>query len=701
MAAGTGVARIEQALFGYREGHRLLAATTELSSEDRSLLARQTDHPDAGRTHGWESLLGGCPLPSGRYAVSMTWPAWEMPRPGCVWTHTLLLDSKALAACEPLQLLRFFRRPAGPKPDPHEFVETVELGLPQPTRPSPLRGRARDWACALTWALYDPPERPVRAASVDLKDTERHHVLLIAWGAAWPTLRGQLSFIDAPQTARRLPDGPYDLQLHQGSRIQEALSGERLLRGVPKVPAPAWAARVVAEVTIPDGFAGFLKAYDEELGNERSELSNLLGIYEAGAGRDLGSVDAFALIGRLASTYPNPADARTLKRDVASDEDRAQWLTGIAEPAMLGALLSTPGYAAFDVDDLNIQERARALLTPAHRAELALVLRAIEDPHQPLAALFLAAVSEGIDSAGLGALAKRDPAAVLALVAHEPALAYDAALWRALPATELWKAVAAQRGARQRRNTLAAMIAGEADIDPKLIAASWKNAGPLILEALAQSDPSACTASHWLEAVEPAAILKYMASAEFGGSLLTSALARLTPQQMARLSPVVLTRALSQALEVEATIACMLAAREMTAERAWADVAVLAYEQVLASLRAGKQRKRIVTALALEHELSATRISELVAERLNDDFRHGGWSPVMTFKLKDREAFRVLMNADRRGALAHEALLASRKGETELTQWQLEIINRAIADHADRDSLFRILQDFGRALNPF
>jgi hypothetical protein len=69
--------------------------------------------------------------------------------------------------------------------------------------------------------------------------------------------------------------------------------------------------------------------------------------------------------------------------------------------------------------------------------------------------------------------------------------------------------------------------------------------------------------------------------------------------------------------------------------------------------------------------------------------------------VSDREGFKALMNADRHGALAREALLQSRTGETELIPWQLEVLNRAIADHADRDSVFRILQDLSRTLNPF
>src|ERR1044072_9482712 len=83
-----------QALHGYRRGHRLLEASLELSVQDRQFLAAVTDRADAGRLPGWDGLLSVYTLPeSGVFAISVTWSAREMPRPGCVWAHSLFLDS--------------------------------------------------------------------------------------------------------------------------------------------------------------------------------------------------------------------------------------------------------------------------------------------------------------------------------------------------------------------------------------------------------------------------------------------------------------------------------------------------------------------------------------------------------------------------------------------------------------------------------
>jgi hypothetical protein len=206
--------------------------------------------------------------------------------------------------------------------------------------------------------------------------------------AAWPSLRGQLSFIDAPQTARRLADRTYDPKLHQGTRVQDEARCERLLRGVPKASGPAWAAQLIEHVATPDGFAGFLAAYDSDLSKDRSVLPGPLGVYETGTGSGAGNVDAEEFIRRLSTTYrPGSGDGAQARCDMPEKPPR--WLARIPEAVLLAALVTTDGDAAFDADDLHIP--ARAGLAPAHRSDLEGVpSRGDREPRQPFAELFYA-----------------------------------------------------------------------------------------------------------------------------------------------------------------------------------------------------------------------------------------------------------------------------------------------------------------------
>jgi hypothetical protein len=700
MAPRTRVAELDQALFGYRDGHRLLAATGDLAPEDRSLLVRQTDHPDAGRARQWGSLLAGCPLPSGRYAISLTWPAREMPRPGCVWTHTLLLNAHALATCESSELLRLFRRPAGPDPDLAGYTTPLSAGALEPVRAAPLSGRARAWGSTLMWALYDAPERPVRAAGVDLQDADRHQVLLAVWSAAWPTLRGCLSFIDAPHSARQLPDRRYDLQLHEGSRVAQEDPGERVVRGVPKVSPPPWATRLLAEAVAPDGFAAFLRTYDGDLGSDRSVLPSLHDVYELGVSRDAREASTRELMAKLAATYPDPGEAQRLKRDVVGYGEAASWASPISEPVRLMALLNSSGYGSFDVGDLEIENRARSLLV-ARRADLARVLGSIENPRQPLASRFLASLAEGIDSEIAGALAKHAPAALISLVGYEPALAHDSRIWAILPPRDLWMAVASQRGAKQRRNTLAAIIIAGAAVDPKVVADAWGNASSLVLSALAEIKPSQDVVSIWLTVVDVKEISQSVSRSEFPSQILAPALAKLSPPELAKLAPDVVLEALSASPPEDLVVACLLAAREASLRPGWASVAMAAYEQSYARLASNSRRKTLAKALGPKKGTTNKELRVMLAGHVSHDMLRARQSARAVFLLTDREAFRALMDVDGKAVLAKEALAASRADGVAAKKWQLELVNRTIADHADRDSVFRILQDLSRALNPF
>ena len=63
--------------------------------------------------NGYESYITGYPISGERiYCIAKTWFAPELPRPGCVWTHTLLLRDEELARIPSIGSLRtLFRRP--------------------------------------------------------------------------------------------------------------------------------------------------------------------------------------------------------------------------------------------------------------------------------------------------------------------------------------------------------------------------------------------------------------------------------------------------------------------------------------------------------------------------------------------------------------------------------------------------------------
>lgn len=103
---------INQALHGYRQGHELLASSIELSSLDKRKMLYLSDASGSEFTDNFDGYLEGYPISSDSYVLSRTWKASEMKRPGCVWTHSLVIDKKNLRQLNSLNcILKYLKRP--------------------------------------------------------------------------------------------------------------------------------------------------------------------------------------------------------------------------------------------------------------------------------------------------------------------------------------------------------------------------------------------------------------------------------------------------------------------------------------------------------------------------------------------------------------------------------------------------------------
>jgi hypothetical protein len=155
MSENLGAAQVHQALHGYRDGHQLLASSLELSQEQQWQMLVMTDLSGPSFRSGFDGYLTGYPLDGGGfYCFSRTWFAPEMPRPGCVWTHTLLIRDADIARVRDIRSLStYFRRP-GSAIEPEGYDEEVELDIAAQPYPMALDFRS---ACALIGMLYGSP----------------------------------------------------------------------------------------------------------------------------------------------------------------------------------------------------------------------------------------------------------------------------------------------------------------------------------------------------------------------------------------------------------------------------------------------------------------------------------------------------------------------------------------------------------------
>lgn len=106
---------IHQTLHGYSNGHHLLESSIVLSDDSRRKMDILSDLSGTNAIDGFNFYYSGYLLESEELIVfSKTWYASEMSRPGCVWTHSLLIPIQSAAFCAANidVLLTKFKRPS-------------------------------------------------------------------------------------------------------------------------------------------------------------------------------------------------------------------------------------------------------------------------------------------------------------------------------------------------------------------------------------------------------------------------------------------------------------------------------------------------------------------------------------------------------------------------------------------------------------
>lgn len=244
---------VEQALFGYDDGHRLLQTSSRLSNYEKDLLLQLSDLAPGISRLPEEGYWTGMPLrEASRYAFVRTWPAPEMPRPGCVWSHVLLVRFDQLRPLDVVGLAALFQRPTNAK-SLKDYSEPLSLGAIDSHK---MVGVPR--AEQLVACIYQSD----CSSSDRLSQADLGQQALAIWGQQWPALQVNFSF----RTVEKNASGRswlynFDLMLNEGSL--------RLQRQQPR--------------PIFDG-GGFERALVEDLG---SQLHPRLGQFRVQYGQDM------------------------------------------------------------------------------------------------------------------------------------------------------------------------------------------------------------------------------------------------------------------------------------------------------------------------------------------------------------------------------------------------------------------------------
>lgn len=105
---------INQTLHGYANGHQMLATSCQWTLDERKKLDTLSDLNGQCDEKKFKNYYTGYPIAGGtQYVIAKTWYAAEMERPGCVWTHSLILSIEDMAHIQSIvDLLGLFVKPS-------------------------------------------------------------------------------------------------------------------------------------------------------------------------------------------------------------------------------------------------------------------------------------------------------------------------------------------------------------------------------------------------------------------------------------------------------------------------------------------------------------------------------------------------------------------------------------------------------------
>ncbi len=287
---------IDQALFGYADGHRQIASSVRLPPKDLYLLSSASDLASGARLGDGDSYLSGLPLPESRkYALFRTWAAPEMPRPGCVWSHVLLLSPQASASIPALcEALPFFQRPV---PNETSVYETpLEIPASRLVEPSRI-----DLISEIVFGYYTGGRVTLSPESSEPGEIE--NAVLAVWSQQWPRLRASFSFCTASLNEnRRIEHNEYSVQVAP-------------LDGPSSSSHESWVSFAAADAAQNKvtPLRRFLWRYGRDISASRRQYSMMVDLYMRFEDADVISAEAAFDVFR---TLPDPTDGAVLKRDI-------------------------------------------------------------------------------------------------------------------------------------------------------------------------------------------------------------------------------------------------------------------------------------------------------------------------------------------------------------------------------------------------
>lgn len=330
--------KINQCLFGYQDGHRLLASSLKLTEEASSILLLLSDLASGLSMTANGSYWTGIPLPSEKsYALMRTWLAPEMPRPGCVWTHALIVAFSDIARFPDLSVLVEHLARPNTESGFEMYCEPILLALP-PGEVS-LRKEAVGFdavdAHRVIQAIYADNGTGTVVAPLGALDA----LIFSIWSQQWPKLRRSFSFRTASGSSHSHSNtSRFDLTVLLRPEVDQIS-----LFDCDTNDIDAWEMACVDDLLFPKSteLRRFLWRYGSDVRFGRKRFKFLVNVYLWTRSTRLVGKDLHKILVNVSKVLSSPEDGKVLKEDLVG-RNRYSLLPSIDSIDMLAFYVNAP-----------------------------------------------------------------------------------------------------------------------------------------------------------------------------------------------------------------------------------------------------------------------------------------------------------------------------------------------------------------------
>lgn len=303
---------IHQCIYGYENGHRLLATSLSLPSDVATTLLLLSDLAPGVMLSSSEGYWTGMPLPGAKvYALMYTWMAHEMPRPGCVWSHVLLIPFPEMARLHDLSILRKYIS----RPD-------LDFGLDIYNRSIILDPKVVDSnqykknistesINEIINAVYNLSGRVKIESSIEHLDES----IFCIWSQQWPRLRRSFSFRTASNSYEKISDksNKFDVSILKNSTNNLFNKTNSMLE-----KSVTWENVAINDAMYSNGtmFRKYLWRYGTDIISGRKSFKYISEIYSFTFVSELKGNVLFNVLRKIMICFPSLNEAKLLKFDI-------------------------------------------------------------------------------------------------------------------------------------------------------------------------------------------------------------------------------------------------------------------------------------------------------------------------------------------------------------------------------------------------